>query len=347
MRLPRAQSVRLSHLILKEGKSVPQPANDFVRFWVRAWLALLLVSYSLAAASLVWDHDLKYTEDFGRGSQTPQWSNGALIALEVTEGAPVVRTFDRQGVELTPLAFRIPEATSTDALGVARGSDGTMALCGSAVDPAGRVAHYIALVAPSGYGVQVIRTLPYLPILVTIASDGTIWTAGDPSPTGKEDPSSLNAGVVRHFDRTGKEIGSYIPRSSLASPNLLLDGHLAAGRDRICWYPGGPNQFGPSEYVEISADGTITRFPPTPLMDHEVTTGMAVTDDAGTFLSIRNLQSGTWGILSLDKTQAAWVRIKIPAELASSPFSTLKGADGNKLVFTNGRGRLTFVTATR
>src|SRR5271169_3165101 len=111
---------------------MPESRSDFVRLWGRMWLALVFISYSLAAASLVWDHDLKYTEDFGRGSQTPQWSNGALIALEVTEGAPVVRTFDRQGVELRPLAFRIPEATSTDALGVARGSDGTMALCGSA-----------------------------------------------------------------------------------------------------------------------------------------------------------------------------------------------------------------------
>jgi len=327
---------------------MPESRSGFVRLWGRVWLALAFASYSLAAASLVWEHDLKYTEDFGPGSQTPQWSNGALIALERWgSDASLVRTFDRQGVELLPLTFQIPETTVTGAIGVARGSDGTIALCGAAVDRAARVVHYVALLAPLSQSVQVIRTDTYEPTLVTIASDGTIWTAGDPSPTGKEDPSSLNAGVVRHFDRTGKEIGSYIPRSSLASPNLLLDGHLAAGRDRICWYPGGRNQLGPSEYVEISADGTITRFPPTPLMDHEVTTGMAVTDDAGTFLSIRNLQSGTWGILSLDKTQAAWVRIKIPAELASSPFSTLKGADGNNLVFTNGRGRLTFVTATR
>jgi len=326
---------------------MPDARSTFFRFWGRAWLALTFASYSLAAASLVWDHDAKYNHNFGPGSHTPKWSSGALIAVERWESdAPIVRTFDRQGVELVPLTFQIPEATIIGALGFARGFDGTIALCGSALDQAGRKAPYIALVAPSGQSVQVIRTDPYTPYVVTVAPEGTIWTVGEELPGGKEDPATFSTGVLRHFDRAGKEIGSYVPRSSMASAALLMEGHFAAGRDRICWYPGGSNQVGPSGYVEIS-DGRITQFPPTPLMDHEVTTGIACTDDAGTFLSTRNLQSGTWGILSLDKTHAAWVRVKIPPELASSPFSTLKGADGDKLVFSNGRGRLTFLTATR
>jgi len=325
---------------------MPKRRGDFFRLWGRTCLALAFVSYSLAAASLIWDHDLKFSDDFGPSSQTPQWSNGALITLERWgTDAALVRTFDRQGVELLPLTFQIPEATITGALHIARGSDGTIAACGCALGRAGRRVPYVALIAPSGQSVQVIRTDPYTPYLVTIAPDGTIWAVGEEVGDRKDDTRILNVKVVRHFDKAGKEIGAYIPRSSLASPDLLLDGHLAASRGRICWYPGGPNQLGSSEYVEILEDGTITRSPPTPLMEHEVTTGMAVTDDAGTFLGTWNLQNGKWGILSLDKTQGTWVRVKIPPELASSPFSTLKGADGNNLVLTNGRGRLTFMTA--
>ena len=129
-----------------------------------AWLTVILASHSLAAATLVWDHDVKYNDDFGPGSITPKWNGGALIGVEhFVSDAPVVRTFDRHGAELTPLTFQIPGATVIGAVGFARGPDGTVALCGSADDAAGRRVPYIALVAPSGQSVQVVRPIPLRP----------------------------------------------------------------------------------------------------------------------------------------------------------------------------------------
>ena len=107
--------------------------------------------------------------------------------------------------------------------GFARGHDGTIAACGAAADKEGRSASYVGWISADGKNVKVVRmdrTIDrYIPFLVTVASDGTIWTAGaEEIRPGAVPPSTP---MFRQFDRTGKMIRAFVPQSELRHPGSL------------------------------------------------------------------------------------------------------------------------------
>src|SRR5581483_3394309 len=135
---------------------------------------------------------------------------------------------------------------------------GTIFLCGTAYDREGSDAAFLASISPSNEGVNVVRTAPYTPYHLALAPDGTVWTVGIEMDNFVEPAASRDKDVVRHFDRTGKLLASFVPRSTFESHSSIIYGYLAATIDRLGWYTG--LEFGPSEYIEISRDGVVSRF---------------------------------------------------------------------------------------
>lgn len=116
----------------------------------------------------------------------------------------------------------------------------------------GKLAPFIAIKASRQRDTQLIRTFPYWPVLLSVAPDGTIWTTGEEMTSDRKlsgDGVNPNGDVVRHFDRSGKLIGSAIPRQTVSPPFRDSHGYLVAKSDRIGWY--SPVQ-GNGIYVELS-----------------------------------------------------------------------------------------------
>ena len=172
--------------------------------------------------------------------RVPVWGGNAILVADGSSEEPSsFLAFDRSGNLVFNSGFSIPDAAHTNVYSYARGGDGTVALCGVAFASDGRRAPYVAWIAADGSAQHVIRTEPYTPNLISIAPDGTLWTVGYElnAEAGEESGVDPNAGVLRHFERSGKAIAAYIPRSSIGNSVLLdsINGFLSSSSDRVGW----------------------------------------------------------------------------------------------------------------
>ncbi len=280
--------------------------------------------------------------------RVPKWSHGALLFLDKDQSSSVtLLMFDQRGFQLSPITFTVPGSVSISVHDWDRGSDGTVVLSGAAVDNAGRSSSFIAWLSPSQTETQIVRTTPYIAEKVAIAPDGTLWTQGlevrlpahSASPDEKTFAKMLvpDAGIIRHFDRAGRQIGSFLPQSTFQKPiSLMSNSFFASARDRIAWYsPLG------QRYVEISGDDKTLDFQLALPYERARVTGMALTDDGRTFISTSRGTPTSMNISVLDRSHQAWVTIaEHPASADPSQFGVLYGAEGNTLVAAAGNHRL-------
>lgn len=294
----------------------------------------LFAGGGLQAGNFVLERTATVQYDLG-GVRMPEWTGGALLTvLSNQTPAPAVLSFDAQGVSLPTLILTVPGAETVDVDDVARGLDGSTVACGSAYDHSGRGSGFLAIFGPRGEKLRIVRLAPYFPSRITVANDGTIWTVGlelrnamDVTPAG--------SGVLRHFDGTGKQIESFIARSTFSSSRMVqYTGRLSSARGRIGWYTGpgvGPG----SRYYEILSDGTVRSYPPIHLGDREFVTGLALTDDGRTFVSTRDKSKaslalkGSCRLLSIGGPGQGWIEETAPSQLLNL---WLYGAEDNRLV---------------
>ena len=164
-----------------------------------------------------------------------------VLVSSARSGAPVFRAFDRGGQQIAQLTFTLPGVSLINISSgrFARGFDGSFAIAGSAYSADSRGTAFLAWVSADGKRQTVVRTPPFIADAVTMAYDGTIWVAG--FEHGKMHSGDYD--VVRRFDRSGKLLGSMIPRSSLpivdhkrfAEPAVYS--YLASPRDRVGGIP--------------------------------------------------------------------------------------------------------------
>src|SRR5713101_131721 len=141
------------------------------------------------------------------------WSGGALVFVQDRfSDAPIFRILDRNGAQLSEFRFSIPGAVLINIYdnSVARGSDGALAIVGTAYSDDSRGSMFVAWVSPDGQQQTIIRTNPFFPEAVTLASDGTIWIAG-------QEGRDYSRPLIRRYDKTGKLLGSFIPWSRLGT----------------------------------------------------------------------------------------------------------------------------------
>lgn len=132
-----------------------------------------------------------------------------------------------------------------------RGADGTTGIAGNARDANGHGSAFVGWISPSGLQPLVTQVTPYSTASIAVAPDGTLWTAGrelidvaaykaaggtDFSPSALANPK---AHVIRHFDRSGKTIGAFVPISTIRDPFKLQLPEGFKGPCRMVFGPGG------------------------------------------------------------------------------------------------------------
>ena len=264
----------------------------------------------------------------------PVWSGNALLSIEGPATGPnAFVAYSPAGDVLLNAAFSIDGADQTLVLNWDRGVDGSLALCGTSFDRDGRAAPFIGWISADGASQRMIRTEPFTPHLIAVAADGSFWAVGRNLNSHRgERGVDLDAGVLRHFDQSGRPLGAYLPRSGFKNSVELSNNHgrLRALKDGVAWlhYLGS----GDGSYTEISSRGDITNYPiPRPLKDESdivKITGMAATAAGDVFVSMHlvgNLPGGS--LFWLDRSKRGWLPVTLPPGAAGAYLFGLKGND--------------------
>jgi hypothetical protein len=278
-----------------------------------------------------------------QGKRLPVWSGGAFLVAEGTLAEPSsFAAYDRMGRVISNIYFSIPEASHTFVHGFTRGEDGIVAVCGASYASDGRGAPFIGWVSSDGMSQHLIRTEPYHAILISVAPDGTFWTIGyelNPDKSkAKESPLNPNAGLLRHFDRTGRTLGSFVPGSTVSNISLVLADHsnLAASAVSVGWL--SHNFRGDGAYVEVTQDGRTETYPLPQLQKQGgglLVDGIAMTEMGDVFVAMRTAgaQNNSFGVFTLDRATRQWSPIPIASAGIGEGSSVLFGANGSELVF--------------
>jgi len=274
------------------------------------------------------------------GKQVPVWTGGGLVAIENNGGVPALVAFGKEGRAVFSTSFSVPESSSTWIWSYARGKDGMLALCGSAWAADGRGAPFLAWVSPDGVNAQIAQVGLYNPKNIVVAPDGTFWTVGREIIDGKESPPGVdrNGYVIRHFDREGKPLKGYIPRSEIMDPIrfALTRSYLVSSQDRVGWYSYGDSEVG--EYIEVTYTGAVTRYPLPEFYRNNPRahiTGVAMTETGQVFVVLAPAQSPPRPsyLYTLDRGARQWRVVSTPPSLNTGKPIGLHGADGIDLVF--------------
>jgi hypothetical protein len=253
-----------------------------------------------------------------------KWSNGALIDVEYDRTVnPLVWLLEGQVQRTVP--FTIPGARLMEIDDWDRAADGAIGLSGSATDAEGRLSGFIAWISPDGMRSEVIQTLLYGPMHLAFAPDGTIWTAGRETLRADSGVLRLSASVIRHFERSGKTLGSFVPQATILDRNVLYNirSWLRASSDRVAWYSGG-------KYVELAPDGRLVADITIRSPGDE--TGFALTEKGEAFLSSE--AGSQLAVHILDRSTGSWRLVLQRTMTPGSPidFGFVCGADGSRLV---------------
>ncbi len=190
----------------------------------------------------------------------------------------------------------------------------------------------VDLLEVSGKVTRTVDTGSYIPTHVTFAWDHTIWTLGIVYDNGAKDEEFK---VLRHYARTGEQLGEALPWSQIAGENnrytalQLIEGgrSLFSANDRI-GFIAQVNR-GRSKWIEVSFAGTL-------LGQYDL--GSYGSTEPG-FLPTAMTSSGQVcarveqyrrfeGYAVLDRSTGMWRKV------AGYPRGTLVGTDGDDLVFS-------------
>ena len=271
----------------------------------------------------------------------PTWSGNALISIEGSlSGSPSVWVFDAEGRQLAQIAVVIPSSSYVEVRAAWHGSDGTTAICGAANDEKGHRAGFLALASAAGKIESLIRTEPYSPTAVAIAPDGTVWMKGVEYLPVERKPSKTRNGILRHFDRSGKLMASFLPQSDFILRELFggID-QLAVNSARVGWYNGG----GATTYFEVVGD-QLERYPAVqrlatdaekvpgaPMQSYQIS-GLAITDDDRVFVT-SSVNGKNPRVFTLDRLSRSWLPVALPDGGEPPLTNWLLGGNGTTLVF--------------
>ncbi len=281
-----------------------------------------------------------------------KWSHSAFVYALMAGGlSPTFYTLDREGKFVSSATPQIPDVTGVSLLDSDRATDGSIVYSGWSASAYGEVQPFLIYLSPEGQTTHIIPTAPYWPYMLAIAPDGTVWTIGEEMINHDPKDPELNtgAGVLRHFDRTGKLIASGIPKSSFTTghqSSRLIHGFLVAMPNRLAWYTPKYNLLQRrSEYIEISPGSLQLQSYPglPPPAKNGFYVGFAVTDAGDVFVSYEdhtnplprpsNYHLRT--LYTFDRSTSKWALVPVPP-FGKYPDPLLIGAEGDQLVFKNG-----------
>lgn len=307
-----------------------------MRTILRLWVATASAAFAALAAGT--DIQLVSTQKVTMPHQAvyglEKWRHGHVITVDtgVTDSATFI-VASPQANDRVVFSFSPENATRTWISDYDLDARGAVVFCGQSYSSDGRLAPFIGLREPAAAEIRVIRTYPYHPKVISVAPDGTIWTAGVESEQRAGSPVvNQNGDVIRHFDRLGKLIGSAMPSGEVYPPRMVY-GILVATSSRVGWY--SPNGGKGTVYVEMSPDlRSNARYPgmPDPQGNGKVM-GLTLSESGDAYLTWED-RTGR-GTYRLDRTLKQWVKVSVP-QLQKDSTPILKGEEEGVLVFRDG-----------
>jgi hypothetical protein len=215
----------------------------------------------------------------------------------------------------------VPDATSVFTQNGSADSDGSLAIAvryriGQRPETQGGM----ALFDSAGTQERFVRTGDFVPTQVCFADDHSLWAVGE-IPRRTTSDTSGDYPILRHYSKSGEELGSSLARSS-SSPDdtpimpVLGQWGMRASKDRIGVF--ARHYHGPAEWIETDFDGKeLGRWKATDLSPLAFTS-------KGTVYAL-----GDNGVMVLNHASGAWK----PAGIKSKDGHIL-GADHDSLVIT-------------
>jgi hypothetical protein len=255
----------------------------------------------------------------------PQWKGRWLVGVEENKSRePLLYIVGRDGLR-EEIRFGLPDAYLIIATGIAAGSDGAIAVFGSAYNNDSRGATFLLWISPDRKNRVLNRVWPYVPNAAAIASDGTIWTAG----WVRDGDEVSQRNVVRRFDRSGATLSSFTVRArgwTETSGLLLTQSYMVSSRDRVGWLNDG------GEYIEFSLTGTeVDRFDGPPVAESRRVEGIALSEANDLLVGVTGGMK--WDIMAFDRKERAWRPVRL-SEGKWPHWGRLLGIDGNTLMTT-------------
>jgi hypothetical protein len=272
------------------------------------------------------------------GDPDPAFSGGAVLKVAANRTrSPEIQILDLNSHLIGNVELAIPEARSVIVYAFARGSKGDLAVSGYSIAEDGRVAEFINFIDSSGGNQRIVRTDPFVPRSIALASDGTVWATGNVSHS-KAAPADLDPtrSVLRHFDQSGRLLESFFPEADIHDPVRVMQGQVATASNRVGWISSGnyKAKTGRSgSYVEIDAAGKLQEYPLPPLAPEPGARVVALALTSGGAAFATAIQSaGSLQVFKLDRGSRSWNPVTLTGTSAT-PF--LLGASGETLAFWN------------
>jgi hypothetical protein len=291
-------------------------------------MTMLLLVEGLSVAQTSAQHGLVAAQDntyfafpvMGR----MHWTGNRLAGCEYCDSNPILWAVDRQG-RREAVAFQISGADHTYVYEVASGSDGSLTAVGLATSGDVITGNFIAWISPDTTRQVVTRVWPFSPNVVTVASDGTIWTVG---AVMNDNFREVNPNVLRHYTPAGQLLASTIVRgtrpNSGGAYRVSSISALMASNDRIGWLTDVCQYFEFSfEPVQLGSYSCPNRY-------------TKINDVGGVALSSANdlLLGSKWlaplAPLELDRASKTWK--PVPVARDSGNTRNILGFDGLTLV---------------
>lgn len=310
---------------------------------------LRLLAIFVTVTQLVWPLDVTKVAQsglpFAPYVAVPVMNRGYLFPLK--HGSPELDVFTPDGHLVFATILTAPNGATPSLTDAAVNDDRTVAVSIVYRAAPDRFEGAIVLLNPSGKQTSTFTTGKYMPSHVTFGPGDTIWTRGwqrtpDPGYEDKED-----YGVIRRFNMSGKQTGSFVKRSSF--PLGLAPGGAWGGRwgirtagDHIgtLMYSGKVGDH--YVWVELDSSGAeLGRWSLSP--GHK--DGFAFTPD-GLYTVINSWNNeqgrGNWQLAILDKPSSTWRPISTINYTRENicHCGILMDADGNQLVFAKEAGAI-------
>ena len=199
---------------------------------------------------------------------------------------------------------------------------------------------YIDLLDTAGKVDRTINTGSYNAQHLVFAPDHTLWTVG--FVVGYEELAD-DFNVVRHYSRTGQELGEAIPWRSIqgdhnaytALPAVLDGRRLFAASDRIGFLSNANSE--QPKWIEVSFAGVLMgQYDLGKYVDPHFSP-MAMTASGGVYGAIFRDRWSIEGYGVFDKADRTWHKV------IGYPKARLIGADGDTLVFSKSKGGWTIL----
>jgi hypothetical protein len=260
--------------------------------------------------------------------EVPRWDGELLVGITGNHSnGPVIYAIDREGRREETL-FTLKDAALIHVVEVAASSRGEIAVIGDAyTGDAPRGTTFLARIAADRKSQIITRVWPYCAMVVTFAPDGSIWTVGHLKD--EENTRIISLNVLRHFDSSGKILGS--TTLTVKGSEIAATSYLHASGDRVGWFTRS------NEYIEFSLDGTE-------MARYNGPDGATERDISGVVLGPENeVVAGWFGVgkaelVMLDRGTHRWIPVSLSTGVPE--WARVLGFDGATLVTTTENGRM-------